>query len=410
MSLKKNIINLLSTQVVSYLVPLLQLPYLSRVLGTELLGLYIFSLSLITIGNIITTFGFDISVARKIAEGEHSPSALGKLLHQVNYIKSGLTLVSIFSIALVMYASGYYEQYPIIGGLIILAIMGNTYSLNWFFQGIEKIYIFSRITIATKLLSLLLIFILVKSSLDLNWLFIVTAAQTLITTALCAYVVYRQGIRSIKTPPVNAWYLAKESSEFFLSRLGVSLYSTCGSFFLGILSGSLYQVAIYGVAEQLYKAGVAAISAISTPLTPYMARTKNFQVFFKVTAFSIALTILGALIGVIWGGEILNLIFGPELIDGKSVLNIFMATIIISIIGIHFGYPALIPLDKVKVANYSVIYAGLVQLCLIGLIWLTSVPVTATLIAITYLICDAFMTSIRIGTFYKYYKPYASRV
>lgn len=410
MSLKKNIINLLSTQIVSYLVPLLQLPYLSRVLGTELLGLYIFSLSLITIGNIITTFGFDISVARKIAEGEHSPSALGKLLHQVNYIKSGLALVSIFSIALVMYASGYYEQYPIIGGLIILAIMGNTYSLNWFFQGIEKIYIFSRITIATKLLSLLLIFILVKSSLDLNWLFIVTAAQTLITTALCAYVVYRQGIRSIKTPRVNAWYLAKESSEFFLSRLGVSLYSTCGSFFLGILSGSLHQVAIYGVAEQLYKAGVAAISAISTPLTPYMARTKNFQVFFKVTAFSIALTILGALIGVIWGGEILNLIFGPELIDGKSVLNIFMVTIIISIIGIHFGYPALIPLDKVKVANYSVIYAGLVQLCLIGLIWLTSVPVTATLIAITYLICDAFMTSIRLGTFYKYYKPYASRV
>ncbi len=42
MSLKKNIINLFGTQVVSYLVPLLQYPYLSRVLNTELLGLYIF--------------------------------------------------------------------------------------------------------------------------------------------------------------------------------------------------------------------------------------------------------------------------------------------------------------------------------------------------------------------------------
>ncbi len=409
MSLKKNIINLLSTQIVSYLVPLLQLPYLSRVLGTELLGLYIFSLSLITIGNIITTFGFDISVAKKIAEGENSPSALGKLLYKVNAIKSILAVASIAAISLVMYASGYYQQHPIVGLFIILAIIGNTYSLNWFFQGIEKIYIFSRITIATRLTSLLFIFLMVKNSLDLNWLFIITAAQTIITTALCIYLVHKQGIRPIQSTRKATWKLTKESSEFFLSRLGVSLYSTCGSFFLGILSGSLYQVAIYGVAEQLYKAGVGAISAISTPLTPYMARTKNFKVFFKVTLFSLALTVLGALIGIVFGSEILALIFGPSLADGKSVLNVFMITIIISITGIHFGYPALIPLDKVKVANYSVIFAGLVQLFLIGGIWLSNITVTATLIAITYLICDAFMTSLRLGTFYKYYKPDAHR-
>ncbi|HEI8572415.1 TPA: oligosaccharide flippase family protein, partial [Morganella morganii] len=70
MSLKKNILNLLGTQVVSYLIPLLQLPYLSRVLGGELLGLYIFSISIINLYNIITAYGFDLSISKRIAEGE----------------------------------------------------------------------------------------------------------------------------------------------------------------------------------------------------------------------------------------------------------------------------------------------------------------------------------------------------
>ncbi len=406
MSLKKNIINLFGTQVVSYLVPLLQFPYLSRVIGTELLGLYIFSLSLVTIGLIITNFGFDISVSKRIAEGENSPQHLGTFLHQITRAKTILVLLAGFVLSAAMFFSGYYQHNPLAIFCILLAIIGNAYSLNWLFQGLEKIYVFSRATIITKLVSLAAIFILVKTIDDFNWLLILLAIQAIATTVICYVVARKWGIKSIKSSAAEAWSLTKESSEFFMSRVGVSLYSTCGSFFLGILSSSLHQVAIYGVAEQLYKAGVYAVSAIATPLTPYMARTKNYSVFFKVTLISLVITIFGALIGYFWGELILTVIFGPELVLAKDVLNIFMITIIISVIGIHFGYPALIPLNKVKIANYSVIYAGILQAILLTIIYLTRTPATAILIATTYLLCDLLMTTLRLGTFIKVYKHF----
>nr|AXY99666.1 wzx [Proteus mirabilis] len=46
----------------------MQYPYLTRVIGAEFLGLYIFSLSIINIANIITSFGFDISISKNIAK------------------------------------------------------------------------------------------------------------------------------------------------------------------------------------------------------------------------------------------------------------------------------------------------------------------------------------------------------
>ncbi|MEX6237724.1 oligosaccharide flippase family protein [Providencia hangzhouensis] len=63
--------NLLFNQVFSYIAPLLLLPYLSRILDVTYFGLYVFSLSTISIATIITNYGFDISIVKRIAEGEN---------------------------------------------------------------------------------------------------------------------------------------------------------------------------------------------------------------------------------------------------------------------------------------------------------------------------------------------------
>ncbi|MGG4683012.1 oligosaccharide flippase family protein, partial [Proteus mirabilis] len=225
--------------------------------------------------------------------------------------------------------------------------------------------IYSRINIITKLFSIAAIFLFIKKDSDFNLLFIIMACQSSLALIISYIYIKKLQINFIKIKSNKLILIAKESFEYFISRIGVSLYSTCGSFFIGILSGSMHQVAIYGVAEQLYKAGVLVVSSISTPLTPYMVRTKNFNIFFKVTMLSMLITTMGACVGIFFGDKIIDMIYGENLLSAYPVLIIFMFTILISVLGMHFGYPALLPLNQARKANYSVIYAGILQILLI---------------------------------------------
>ena len=143
------------------------------------------------------------------------------------------------------------------------------------------------------------------------------------------------------------------------------------------------------------------MSAISTPLLPYMIRTKNYKVLFKIIVISLSLTSIGSIIGFVWGENILSLVYGKDFLNAKPVLNIFMVTIFFSILGQQIGYPALIPIGKGRQANLSVIYAGIAQAIMIGILVIFKLSITAVVIAITYLICDVVMSSYRGMVLYK---------
>ncbi|WP_336844527.1 oligosaccharide flippase family protein [Providencia rettgeri] len=400
--LKKNILNLFTNQIFSYIVPLLLLPYLSRSLSIKYLGLYVLSLSFVNFGSVIINYGFDISIAKKIAEGENTKLKISQFLYNVNAIKLILSFLTTISIVVVNLITDYFNNLEIL--IICLTLISTSFNLNWLFQGLEKIYIVSRVTIFTRLISISLIFLTVKDDSDFIYLLTINFFQAFIALIIAYLIIFNWGISPLKTDIKSTVHIAKDSTEYFISRLGVSLYSTSCSFFLGIFGGSLQQVAIYGVAEQLYRAGISALSAVSTPLTPYMARTKNYNVFFKLVTGTIFITLLGGSIGIIYGTEIIKLIFGNNYIQSKQILDIFMLTIPISVLGMLFGYPALIPLRKTKIANFSVIYAGILQLVLIFLFLILNINLTAMTVVFIYFICESLVLLIRLSTFIYSYR------
>ncbi|MER1823042.1 oligosaccharide flippase family protein, partial [Proteus mirabilis] len=141
MSLKKNIVNLFGTQLISYVIPLLQLPYLSRVLDTDKFGLYIFSLSLLSICNIISNYGFELSIPKKIASEKINIKKLSIFISAINYIKTVLIIFLILTTVLINIQNNYFDKLTLV--FIIISIISNGYNLIWLYLGIEKIYIYS---------------------------------------------------------------------------------------------------------------------------------------------------------------------------------------------------------------------------------------------------------------------------
>ncbi|WP_240101011.1 oligosaccharide flippase family protein, partial [Proteus mirabilis] len=84
--LKKNIINLVIVQLVTYIIPFLQIPYLTRILDIEIFGVYAYSLILIQISNLILDFGFNLYYPQLIANNKNF-NRIGKLIYSAIVIK-----------------------------------------------------------------------------------------------------------------------------------------------------------------------------------------------------------------------------------------------------------------------------------------------------------------------------------
>jgi PST family polysaccharide transporter len=65
--LAENFVAVTITQIITYVFPLITLPYLSRVLGAEKFGLVFWAQATMTYGNMLTDFGFNNSAVREFS-------------------------------------------------------------------------------------------------------------------------------------------------------------------------------------------------------------------------------------------------------------------------------------------------------------------------------------------------------
>lgn len=403
MSLQKNISGLAIAQIFSYIVPLLQFPYLSRIVGDSYLGAIIFVLSISQMAMVLTDYGFDLSIGEQIARGKKNNKWLSVFYCQVGVIKVFLLVIAfIFIISVIRLSKNDFPEQLIVGLMICVTL--NAYNPYWIFQGLEKIYIYSALVIASRLIGLILIYVLIRTPEDYVYYSWVMAFQAGMTTVISQFIIVKWGVRIRRIKIKSIIKQFKYSFDFFLSRACVSLYSSGCSVFLATFGGSLNQVAIYGVAEQLYKAGVQVYSPVISALTPYMIRTKNYTVFYKILVVCLVVTATGICIGFLFGAQIITLIYGNGYQESKSVLDVFMIIIIASVFGMLFGYPALLPIGLSKVANYSVIASGILQIIMFCILYIGLFPITAISVCLTYLICDWLMFFIRLYNFMKYRK------
>ena len=81
--LTKNFIFLFLMQMANLLLPLISLPYLSRVLQPEGFGLIVFAQSLIQYFVILTDFGFNLSATRQVSINRENPEKLKQIFNSV---------------------------------------------------------------------------------------------------------------------------------------------------------------------------------------------------------------------------------------------------------------------------------------------------------------------------------------
>lgn len=366
--LLENFISLGALQIVSYIIPLLTLPYLSRILGVDKFGLVFFAQAFMMYFMVITDFGFELSATREVAVNRHNINSISNIFNSVMILKFLIIILCYIILCISYLFIPKIHDNWLLFQLSFLMVIGYAIYPVWFFQGMEHMKYITFLNILAKTIFLVLIFIFVHSNDDYILVPLLNSLGFFISGIIGLYFAVKRFNVKLYIPKLQS--LKKQfcySSEFFLSRISVTALSNTNTFCLGLISSNT-MVGYYVAAEKI----CSAIKALQIPLKgalyPYISKYRDIETYKKVFKLAFIANVLVCLLMFIFAKYFITLFYGVEMQEAYKILRIFCFVVLITAPSTLIGYPLLGAMGYTKEANRSVVYASIFHvlgLCLL---------------------------------------------
>lgn len=379
-------------QISNYAIPLLILPFLTRKLGVDGVGILAITFAAAQLVYVFTDYGFSLSGTYAVSVNRERQNYINKKIGAIFGVKT--ILIGIAAVVMLP-ASLYYQHDNIFLYSILTLIAGAAQSLQpiWLFQGTERMKLITFYSIITKMAYALLVLSLIREPDDTLIAISSWALAQVLGLITSVYLLYRDG-HSIFMPSYSDIKREfKEGAEYFWSRIAVSIYTSASTIIVG--TASTYQAAHFFVCNQVYKAGQSLTSPVNAAMFPYMAREKDWKTFYRIFSFSLILLSLGCLVAAVISESLLGLIFGNEYRGAAATLSIFLLTSVVNYTAVTFGYSAFAALGRTDVANKSVLVGATLHLVMLALLFVMN-EISAKSVAIAILITEITVMAIRI--------------
>ena len=359
--LRKNIFSLLIFQGGNYIIPLMTLPYLTRVLDINGFGLYstVFSLSQYFI--IFIDYGFNLSATKSIAKAKDNTS-INKIFWKVIHTKMVLFLVSGFVLTFLCFLNMFSFEVLI----LLIMFLGSVFTPLWFFQGIENLSSFTKVILLAKFLTLPLYFLLVHDSGDV-WLAIGVMSSVNFLSAIFSLIIIKRNYPYIRYEHVSVSdiiYQLKKAAPIFWATLTISLYTSSTTLIMSSVS-TIEQVSLFSAGDRIRGAILGVFLVLGNAIYPRVNKlfSQSEKEAFKLVR--IVLSIQTVLCGfmllffLLFSGKLANVFYGESFSQVGSILIIFVPAYFFILQSTVLGNYILLPL------GYNKAYAVLPTLCAI---------------------------------------------
>lgn len=268
-TLAKNVLSLYSVHFAYYLLPLITVPYLTRVLGPAGWGYVAFTQAFTTAITILVEYGFNFSATRETARYRESVERRAKLLADVFAAKLLLAVVALAGVLIVRDRIPIFHEQPVLLWAGLVWSFGQAFNIMWYFQGLERMQFVASVDIVARLISTAGLFVFVHQPADAWKALVVPAAGSLLSIIAGLLVAYREV--PLRLPQAaSVIHGLKIGRSMFLFRAAESVYAVGGPFLLGMFSTPQY-VAYYAGAEKLGKSFYGLLEPISRALYPRLS-------------------------------------------------------------------------------------------------------------------------------------------
>lgn len=366
MKLIKNYLYNIGYQLFIIIIPLVTVPYISRILGSEGVGVNAYTNSIIQYFILFGSIGINLYGNRTTAYYRDNKEKLSQIFWEIAILRMICILISYLSFLFFLYFISKYKTYYFYQSFLIIAA---ALDISWFFMGIEDFKKTVLRNTIVKIISLGAIFTFVKDTNDVG-IYILILSLSILIGNLTLWPYLR---KIVKFPSLKKFNLRRHlvpSLSLFVPQIATQVYLVLNKTMLGTMTG-VESAGFYENSDKIVKIILAIVTATGTVMLPRVAntfakgnKTKVHEYLYKSFDFVSAICFPMAL-----GLSAIAPKFSIWFLGGEFKITgilISILSLVIILIGWSnvLGTQYLLPTNQTKYYTISVVAGAVVNLIL----------------------------------------------
>lgn len=402
-----NTTSLYVMNIVKLILPLVTLPYLTRVLTKDCYGAVSYVKAVMQYIQIVVDFGFLLSATKDIVNAKKDNDKIAVIIGETLVAKCILAFIAFGIVVSLTFTL------PILKGVWLLTILSfgtvflTCFLMDFLFRGLEEMHVITIRYVIMRCISTVLTFIFVKSDTDVLWIPILDIIASFVAILLVLYEMKKRNIYIKISSVRNSLEKLKESAVYFLSNMATTTFTALNTLLIGIFINA-GDVANWSVCMQMVSAVQAMYSPITDGLYPHMVQKKDLALVKKTCKLFMILVSAGCVFTFVVAKYALLIIGGEKYVDAAPLLRAFIPLLFFSFPAMLYGWPTLGAINKVKETTTTTVITAILQVSGMFLLAVTghfSVINLALLRGTT----EACMFLMRYGVCQKYKYEFVSR-
>ncbi|MCR5231950.1 MAG: flippase [Acholeplasmatales bacterium] len=356
--------------ILGILFPLVTYPYISRILGVENIGIYNYSYSFLSYFLLIGGLGVATYGIREGTQYRDDKCAIQQFVSELFSINILASFLSYLLLFILLIAIPFLSSYSSSIAILSIEIIFTTVGVSWVCNIYEDFFIIAIRTIIFQILSLVLIFLFVKSTEDLNNYLIILLISNSGANIFNFFYIRNKYCHFKFTLKIDWKRHLKPILIIFSTSIAITVYVNSDNIILGFMTND-FQVGLYGTAVKIYtviKNILAAILMVMIPQFSLLFAQKDYKhisLFLSKVINVLTLLMLPMCVGLFClSEEIVILISGEEYLQASLPLKFLSIAVAFSLYSYLFSQCVLIPNKQESLVFRVTFYSALLNVCL----------------------------------------------
>lgn len=371
-------------QAVKYILPLLTLPYLTRVLQPDGYAVVAYVTAFMTFAQVFVDFGFNLSGTKKVAAARGDAAEAGRVAGAITQARLLLCVSAGVVVAIVTVLLPIARENPVYVALAYLVVCGRALAPDFLFQGNEDMSPLTTRYLVSKGASTALTFVFVQSPADLLWVPALDILASVVALVWSFSVAKRRfGVRLARVPLRESLAELKVSGLYGLSNMASVVFTGFTTLLVGVVADA-HDVDYWSLSATAVSAVQSLFTPIINSLYPHMVKGADLSFVRRIALLAGVPLLLGTAAFALLSRPIMAVLGGEAYMEGSDVLIWVSPVLPLSFYAMLLGWPVLGAFGRVGAVTRSTVVSAL--FCTVSLLVL-SIAGCATLPAICAIRC-----------------------
>lgn len=272
----RNYLYNLMYQVTTILLPIITIPYISRILGAEGLGKYSLTNAYAQYFVLFGMIGLSMYCSREIAYVKDDRKKLSLVFWELNFLRF-MTMGISTIIYIIIFIFFVNSQDKLLNMIQVMVLFASLLDISWVFIGLENFKKVSIRNTVVKIVGVILIFIFVKKSSQV-WLYSLILSGTQFIGQVIMWFDIPDNIDFIFPRFNNLIRHLNYSFKLFIPQIAMNVYTMLDKVMLGWFTNDA-QVGMYDSSQRIIKVAITIVTSLATITMPKMSNLyKNGQI------------------------------------------------------------------------------------------------------------------------------------